>query len=296
MQLLPFKTKATKSHSAWVDVQHVHVRNLFLFCFGLSVAKQLFMQNILCQTMNQSIDAFYVNTQCFMNGTFTPGDVTLYHDYYQWVSIYLLVVAFSFTLPFACWSRWNQSYLNEISTAIKDIDTATRVFHIILESEGNALFWKTWMLELFYAVFLLVQVGLTDVFFHHAWSRSNGSWRAISTLFPETGTCHIDYYSGGDITLGRFRCLLPLNSVYAKIFRVLYGFIWMLWIGHIVVFAYRGMLTVRKGKRAVNVWWALTIAKDSAETWITKRYFDDRLKNENWKRGGPAAAFELSVV
>ncbi|GFR05878.1 innexin [Trichonephila clavata] len=199
-----------------VDFNQIHVRNLFLFCFALSISRQYFGENIHCQLDGHKVSQSFLDTKCFINGTLTnfsgvenPILPVLYHDYYQWVSIVLLLQALSFHLPFRLYSKTLHSYVQELTIQKVEPSEYDRVFQVITASQGHGMFWKLWTLECVYAAHLLCQIVLLNVFFHRVWSLSSWSWSAIPMLFPDMGTCLYDYFSGGGQTTGRFRCLLP---------------------------------------------------------------------------------------
>lgn len=265
-----------KSHSFLVDLYQTHVRNLLLFGFGLSMARQIFGENIICHLMKQSVTQSYADTKCFINGTMTLGDhPTVYHDYYQWIAIVLLLLALGVYWPFSIWFQFNGSYIKEISTNITDEKSCERVMEVLKSSRGCGMFWKTWTLEIVYALHLLMMGYALDRFFNHMWSKSGWSWTAIDILFPESGRCFVDYYSGGDVTIGRFTCLLPLNSVYRRVFWVLYLVALLLMCLHVVVFVHRLFLSIRLGREYVDLFWTWKIAETSAETFHAKQMLQE---------------------
>ncbi|GFT26052.1 uncharacterized protein NPIL_17131 [Nephila pilipes] len=93
------------------------------------------------------------------------------------------------------------------------------------------------------------------------------------------GTCMYDYFTSGGQTTGKFRCLLPLNSVYRKVFCVVYGLFVVLMVLHKVFFLYRLILTIRMGPKWVNMWWSMQIAKNEAKTW-----YDKQTLTKKWRR------------
>lgn len=274
LHMMKFGSK--RSHSAWVDFQQVHVRNLLLFCFGLSISRQLFMENINCQVTGNELQKSFADTACFINGTMTPGDPTVFHDYYQWVSIYLLGLAFCMHFPLSVWFAAFGGYLDEIRTRCEEAKEP--VCPMIRDSQGCRLFWKTWALEWIYCLHLLVQGWVANVFFNRQWSQWGWSWTAIPVLFPDEGVCHLEYFTAGGSTAGKIRCLLPLGTVYRKIFFALYVTAVLLLTMGVLVLCYRTALLARRGK-LINVWWAMTIAERETKTWA-----DKRLINNYWKK------------
>lgn len=279
MQLVKWKQAHIPkwSHSALVDFQQIHVRNIFLFCFGLSMSRQFFGANIICQLDGNSLSQDFADTKCFINSTFTNFSKTndaivpvLYHDYYQWISIVLLMLAINIHFPFRIWSKHVSQFIKEITANLKTTEDCTRVIQVIQDSRGDYLFWKTFGLECAYFIHLVIQIVLLDWFFNHMWSLSGWSYTVINMLFPETALCFYEYYTGGGNSSGRFRCLLPLNSVYRKIFWVLYSLYLGLLVLHASFFVYRLFLAIYFGKKWINMWWSIKIAKGQAQSWSAK--------------------------
>lgn len=274
VELLNFNCRNFESYSSLVDVQQIYIRNLFIFCFSLSIARQLFGENIVCHTMGQSLSPTFVNTHCFINGTMTrrdsDNDQHMYHSYYQWVSIYLLLLAFSFYFPFSVWCHFNKHYLNELTKKMDSTKKCLNLFQVIQSSKGNFLFQKTWGLECIYLVHLILHIWFTDIFFNNAWTKIGWWWTTISNIFPENGVCYITYFSGGGETSADFKCLLPLNSVYRKIFSMLYVIIILLCISNIITFMYRIRQIKRIGWKRMDVWWATMVAANEVEEWVLK--------------------------
>lgn len=260
-----FKSKLDKSPSIFVNIQQIHVRNLLLFCFGLAMSRQIFGDNIVCHIMRQAVSQSYVDNTCFINGTLSKNG-NLNYNYYQWVSLYFVWLAFCFYLPFSIWSKWCGFYIQQLTTNVDDTIQQCQIKSLIQRSNGNSIFWKTFALEMAYVIHLGIQLEITDVFFNRAWSQGKWSWNAIPNIFPDEGRCFIEFVSGGDVTMGKFICLLPLCSVYRKIFYLLYIVVVGLLIYSFLVFAYR-LALFGKYKDHINRYYAYGIAKNAAKTW-----------------------------
>lgn len=271
LQLIKFNPKNDQSHSILIDFQQIYMRNVVLFCTGLSMARQLFGENIICQSTVKSLTQNFIDTKCYINGTTTKGtDATIYHDYYQWISVYLLLLAFGFYFPYSIWSKLFGNYLRHLENLA---DRPNEAIQVITDSNGNLLFLKTWVLEFFYIIYLIFILYVTDLFFNNLWSLSGWSWNAVYKICPDNGSCVIHYFQSSGDTHASFNCLLPLCSVYRKILLTLYGLVLILILFNVCMIIYRIRLVVHK-KRFINVWWAFLIVQQSTTSWNMKKKFD----------------------
>lgn len=293
MSLLHFKDSIItrrQSHSWLVDIYQIYIRNVLLFCFGLSIARQVFGETISCH-VDRSIPVQYVELRCFINGTITSHMIDdkqkiLYHDYYQWVSVLLLLLAFNFYFPFRFWSRICGKYLDEICKKIDDIETCNSVLDTIQLSNGNYIFWKMWALECYYALHTALTLIYLDFFFNNAWSTFGYVFTTVYKTFPIHGTCQFSFYSDGGDGMNSVTCLLPLNIVYRKVFIVLLGITYLMIVLHMLFFMYRILLVIRFGRKFLDVWWSMTITKHAITTWRVKQHLESewkRMLNNNWK-------------
>lgn len=268
LQLVQLNGKQEKSFSVYLTVYHVYVRNILIFCTGLTMIPFLFGNVIECLNTNRHISQTYIDTKCYINGTFTKeqGHPTLYHDYYQWIPVYLALLAFGIHFPYSLWSQYYGNYLRYFEKLAEKPD---EIIHLIQESKGNLIFFKTVALEIFYTIYLIWIVFVTDIFFNKHWSYFNWSWKAISKIFPDNGTCYIDYFQSSGISEEKLNCILPLCSVYRKIFTTLYVLVCVLLVINACMIINRSFLLMHR-KEWVNVWWAFTIAEQCVVSWSMK--------------------------
>lgn len=259
------------SCSMLVDFIQIHVRNTFLFGFALSLLKQIFGENIHCQLDKSSIDQVIVDMQCYINGTWSKyKEETIYHDYYQWISLILFLLAISFHLPCRIWFKWMGKFIQEMTANVKDQESCEKVVQVVKESRGNGLFFKTWILESVYSILLMIQIGLLDFVFHHMWSKSGWSPSIIQQLFPDMVHCNHDYFAGGFETTGKFTCILPLNTAYRKIWWITYFIFAALMALLVICHAYRIHLLCFYGREKIDMWWCIKISSSRVETWKAK--------------------------
>lgn len=276
LQLVQLNTPHEESYSIFLTIYHVYVRNILTFCTGLTMIRFLFGNSIECLNDNQHFPQSYMDTKCYINGTFTleQGHPTLYHDYYQWIPVYLVLLAFGFHFPYSLWSQHYGHYLRHLE---KLAEKPNDMIQMIQETQGNSIFFKTVALEMFYIVHLVSIVNISNAFFNHLWSRFYWSWRAIYKLFPDKGTCYFEYYHGSGISENKLTCILPLCSVYRKIFFTLYFLVWVLMVVNAWMIVYRILLVLYK-RKFVNTWWAFTIAEQCAVSWNMKKQIKCAMK------------------
>lgn len=274
LPLLQFvKFRPGPGPSFLVDLYAKYFRNVFLFGFALAVCRQLFGDTIVCQNSEtSSLSPMYVETRCFLNGTVTLDPVTrntvMTHDYYQWVPVLLLLASFHFHFPLQIWCRAFGSYADFIRGA-KDEASTRQVVNAVGKLQG--LFWKTWMLECFYLMHSFMGIWLLDTFFNNVWSQNSFTTAGtIKKLFPEHGVCLFRYVAGSAEKEAKILCLLPLNSVYRKLFVVVFETFKLLTAVHGLLFCHRLWLICRIGLTRIDGWWTTRIAIHSAETWTAR--------------------------
>lgn len=279
IHLIKLKGHFKSSYSNLVDFHQIHVRNLFLFVFALSLSRQFFGDNIVCNLYREGVSQHFVQSACFVNGTETPrtGQKNLSHHYYQWVQIVMLLAAFNFYMPFKIWTKLFGWYLEQLTTKIDSIESATRTLQLLRISNGNCMFWKTWALEIFYLIHLIAHIFLFDTFVDNIWS-SHG-WRLkniTNTIFPDEGVCWFRVFSTADWNYVKVMCFLPLNCLYRKVF----VFLWFLTVSllamHAFVFTYRVYLLKKWSPKQINAWWCFKIAQNTAAvTFEWKKEFEN---------------------
>ena len=261
-----------KSHSILVDFQQKYLRNLLLFGTGLSTVRLLFGVTIACQGIPpSSLNYNFLETKCYINGTVTDD---LHHDYYQFTSVFLFVSAFAVQIPFWIWGHFTGPEVRQLEALANEPELAIRAVR-----DSRNLYLKTVALEGFYTVYWIALVASTDVFFNGYWSRFNWSWRVVPKLFPDSGTCCFKYYHASGESTASFNCLLPLSSVYRKVFSVLYWILAFLLPYHLVVLIYRAALFTRYPRTELERKWIVEILKKSTVSWSVRKKLEMNMNN-----------------
>lgn len=261
LNLLQFKsTRHLRLASGLSKCHYTYARNFFLFAFALSMSREMFGETIVCYTAGDSISLDYLHTYCFVNGTFTTDDHQIvYHDYYQWVSLLLLVEAFVFYVPFHIWKGYVEPDVEGL--VVRKENDVARVVEAIIRGSGFRLYLKNFILETIYGLQLLLNAALVYVYFF----RANGVLN-LDRLFPFAGTCHLNFYSGGGggITTGKYSCLLPLNVLYRKLWVVVVMGFAVLFAAHCYYWTKRLIVAACRPSE-VNRWWAYRLAEKNTQ-------------------------------
>ena len=100
----------------------------------------------------------------------------VYNSYYQWVPLYLIILAFVFYLPRMCWLIMEGGLMEFFGkgTTVRFIedqeekrDVLVDFFRKNVHNKYNIYFWGFLSMELFNWLIVLIQFGITNVFLHH---------------------------------------------------------------------------------------------------------------------------------
>lgn len=252
-----------KSHSVLVDFQQIYLRNIILFGTGLSTVRLLFGDTIICQGIPPpSLNHNFLNMICYINGTVTD----LRHEYYQFTSVFLFLLAFAVQFPFWLWSRFTGREISQLESLADQPELAIQAI-----CAPKNLYMKTVALEIFYAFYWMGLVAVINCFFNGYWSRFYWSWQVIPKLFPDMGRCSLTYYQMSGESTARFNCLLPLSSVYRKVFLVLYWILAILLPYHLIVLTYRAVLWIYYSKTTLERKWIVGILKECTVSWSARK-------------------------
>lgn len=254
-------------------INHYYVKQFFILSFALSVSRQLFGESIVCNSLEAKVPVDLIHTTCLINGTYTVQSDTgeiYHHDYYQWVSLYLLFLAFVFYAPYQMFSHW-------LTRPVPVCDNETQYDEIIdymfRPKCHRHVFLKTLFVEIFYAIVILPAVAvLTHLFL----AKGGGiSWDGRS--FPLNGNCAVTYFSGGFETFAVFHCLLPVNVVYRLVFKIAICAFWILAVLHVLSITYKIMLYCFPALRRhgsdhhhlfdnnIDIWWTYSIIENNTQ-------------------------------
>lgn len=231
------------------------IKNFYLFVLTLSLSRQLFGNAILCHLQQQAISENFVETTCFMNGTYTDTVAwgRWYYTYYQWIPVVFLIESFMFYLPYCVWTTW----IHFVPTIHEK--NVEKILQAIQKHGGQNVFWKTIALEGICFCNFLLQAGFINFFLN------NGIWKGVpwEILFPWNVKCDVDFYSGSDITTGKFACILPLNAIYTLAFRIMYVGFWIVLTLHGVSFLYQIILVY--SRKDIHRWWLYRMMKSNTK-------------------------------
>lgn len=264
-----------KTHSIYIDgvVFRLHYRATVLILLSASIllsCRQYFGDPIYClQRDVKRIEA--VEKFCWVHATYIipqawnatvgshvphPGidrhvegkTTKLYHGYYQWVALVLLLQGIFFYLPRYVWKCWEKGMMRALVLNLQDplLPPAECQKSYKLLSHALHLHWghfssyfkKYIFCELLTLINVLGQMWLLDTFLGGVfttfgirviqWTEWDQDYRTdpLAKAFPRVTKCLFhDFGSSGDVQKVDAMCLLPLNILNEKIFVFLW--FWM---------------------------------------------------------------------
>ncbi|KAG8191997.1 hypothetical protein JTE90_001733 [Oedothorax gibbosus] len=177
-----------------------------------------------------------------------PGKPKVYHGYYQWVALALLLQAILFYLPRYLWKTWEKGTVKALALNLHDplLTDAEKEKSLTLLVRSLNLHWghfdayfrKYLFCEVLTLVNVLAQMWALDVFLDGVfttfgikvlqWSDWDQEYRndPLVRAFPRMTKCQFyDFGSSGDVQRVDALCILPLNVLNEKIFIFLW--FWM---------------------------------------------------------------------
>lgn len=264
-----------KHHTVYVDgvVFRLHYRATVLILLAASIllsCKQYFGEPIHClQRDVKRIEV--VENFCWIHATFVlphawnatvgsqvphpgidrydPSKERVYHAYYQWVALVLLLQGIFFYLPRYFWKCWEKGMMRALVLNLRDplLSAEDRKKSYKLLSHALHIHWghfrgyfrKYLFCELLTFINVLGQMWLLDTFLGGifttfglrviTWTEWDQEYRTdpLVKAFPRMTKCLFhDYGSSGDVQKVDALCILPLNILNEKIFVFLW--FWML--------------------------------------------------------------------
>lgn len=247
------------------NLYFVYTRNIFIFSFIISITNQFMGDKVIyCDfTHVNSIPENMLESFCYLNGTFTNVNGTIYyHHYYKWISLTLCLEAFIFYLPFSVWSTHCRPYLeNVIDDKNENITklNKSRCVYILNEIENSdfCIYYKHLIFEIIVFFNTILQFTLLHMLLNFQFFNFG-----FDVLFPYTTICvpteTVGF--GGDTQKISSVCNLPYNILYKKIFLIIYVWFWFLIVSNIFYFFLNTVtLMKQKQKWTCNQWFLYTI-------------------------------------
>lgn len=298
----PFETVPVSSFV--LRVHHVYVKQFFLFSFFVSVGRQFFGDAILCNAVEATVPYEIVRETCFINGTFTENSETgeiRHYPYHQWVSLYLLFLAFLFHAPyhlFSCFLLARSVVVPFVRSAADEPRCVLETVEAILDpSTHRRAFAKTVAAELFYLLAVVPSACvLTDRFLCGRLLEEG------ALVFPLDTKCDVTYFAGGSETRARFHCMLPANVFHRLVFETAKAGAVAVLALHALSLLHKACVfrfpSLRGGEEDVDVWWTFAIAEGNTQgenAWRLRRAFLERRRSStrcSWK---PSKAAETRL-
>lgn len=281
-----------KHHSVYIDgvIFRLHYRVTVLILLSASIllsCKQYFGEPIHCLQRDVKRTEVVENF-CWIHSTFilphawnltvgsaiphpgidrhVPGQDKVYHAYYQWVALVLLLQGIFFYLPRYCWKCWEKGLMKALSLNLRDPllppDESRKSYKLLSHAlhihwgHFTGYFRRYIFCELLTLINVLGQMWLLDTFLGGAftnfgikviqWSEWDQEYRTdpLVKAFPRMTKCIFhDYGSSGSVQKIDALCILPLNILNEKIFIFLWFWMVMLTCFTAFVLIYRVLLS-----------------------------------------------------
>jgi len=267
-----FQKKESANVSNIIFNMHKFTCAMLLCCSALTTGKQYFGSNIHCMTDHGAVNMAVFESWCFMSGTFSiphyrhnysqshthafPGVSTgdhgsggsekgvIYHNYYQWINLLLVLQACIAYIP---WAWWKSAEGNKISklTASVNKDPLTEV---PLEDQVHGLgnffvnhpkWFDSCALKLLVCqglclLFSICQMYFMDIVLSNQFLHIGNhimNWEqlniALDTIFPLVVMCEMSFFgNSGEVQNASGICNLPINIINEKIYLIIW--VWFL--------------------------------------------------------------------
>ncbi|UYV64911.1 Inx2 [Cordylochernes scorpioides] len=286
-------------------INHLPFRLYFVFsivfffsCSIVVTLRQQFGDPIDCMTRD-AINSKVLDNFCWTQGTFslanafnktmgievpypgidkyTPGEVRIYHHYYQWVCFYLFFLGCAFYATGYLWKNFEGGLVNALVgnlekhtlTDAQRQEGAKRIADYYRMHAGDHKIYaaKFIFCEILNFIVSILLVALTDKFLNYEFSDYGLKMLLVPykdhpfrhdpmiQIFPRLAKCTFHRYgASGDVQRHDSMCTLPLNIINEKIF--LAAWFWMMFmviISGICIIYRTGMLAIRGWRRALLI-------------------------------------------
>jgi len=267
-----FQKKENANVSNLIFGMHKFTCAMLLCCSALTTGKQYFGSNIHCMTDHSAVNMAVFESWCFMSGTYSiphyrhnysqshnhayPGVSTgdhgsggsekgvLYHNYYQWVNLLLVLQACVSYIPWAWWKSSEGGKISKLTASINK-DPLTEVplgdqvnglgnFLVNNQKWFDSCALKLLLCQGLCLLFSICQMYFMDIvlnnqFLHlgshiQNWDQLN---IALNTLFPLVVMCEMSFFgNSGEVQNASGMCNLPINIINEKIYLIIW--VWFL--------------------------------------------------------------------
>jgi innexin len=213
----------TSSSENWIIMLHYGVTPFFLLSFSFILSSKQYLSDPIVCLYDGKISSDYVNNYCWTNGTFTVDKNTFrYHNYYQYVSLFLLLQATMFYIPHLIWTQ---------------IDSGNSLENIHDISDKFSFLRKYIIIFTLYVAIVTIQFPLLSYFLEtnyltFGYILAKKGYRTVKSLFPIISKC--SYYAigfSGDKEYNNAQCILTLNTLNDKLF----VFLWFWFIVLLII-------------------------------------------------------------
>eukprot|EP00092_Neocalanus_flemingeri_P040662 GFUD01044273.1.p1 GENE.GFUD01044273.1~~GFUD01044273.1.p1 ORF type:complete len:385 (+),score=46.26 GFUD01044273.1:90-1244(+) len=288
-----FKPRADVSNT--IFRLHRLTAGLLIGCSILTTSRQFFGDPIHCMLGGGSIPLQVFQSYCFMSGTYTlplitsnitsahPGvntgsihaggaeDGTVYHNYYQWVCLLLVVQACVCYLPWGTWKWVEGGMVGKLLAKVSQdpltetplSDQVAGLGDFLLSHSGwfNSCALKLLLCQTSCLILTVGQMYAMDLALGNQFLSLGSNLLSVEILgqsltkvFPKVVKCSMVYFGpSGDPVNNSGMCTLPINIINEKIYLVMWVWYLVLILVTILCLLHQSLLLLLPSLRQIHI-------------------------------------------
>eukprot|EP00092_Neocalanus_flemingeri_P022211 GFUD01024090.1.p1 GENE.GFUD01024090.1~~GFUD01024090.1.p1 ORF type:complete len:359 (+),score=46.95 GFUD01024090.1:87-1163(+) len=288
-----FKPRADVSNT--IFRLHRLTAGLLIGCSILTTSRQFFGDPIHCMLGGGTIPQPVFQSYCFMSGTYTlplitssitsahPGvntgsinaggaeDGTVYHNYYQWVCLLLVVQACVCYLPWGTWKWVEGGMVGKLLAKVSQdpltetplSDQVAGLGDFLLSHSGwfNSCALKLLLCQTSCLILTVGQMYAMDLALGNQFLSLGSNLLSVEILgqsltkvFPKVVKCSMVYFGpSGDPVNNSGMCTLPINIINEKIYLVMWIWFLVLTLVTILCLLHQSLLLILPSLRQIHI-------------------------------------------
>eukprot|EP00092_Neocalanus_flemingeri_P031475 GFUD01034182.1.p1 GENE.GFUD01034182.1~~GFUD01034182.1.p1 ORF type:complete len:384 (-),score=61.83 GFUD01034182.1:368-1519(-) len=264
-------------------------------CSILTTSRQFFGEPIHCMLGGGSIPLQVFQSYCFMSGTYTlphitsnitsahPGvntgslraggaeDGTVYHNYYQWVCLLLVVQACVCYLPWGTWKMVEGGMVGKLLAKVSQdpltetplSDQVAGLGDFLLSHSGwfNSCALKLLLCQTSCLILTVGQMYAMDLALGNQFLSLGSNLlsvelldKSLTKVFPKVVKCSMVYFGpSGDPVNNSGMCTLPINIINEKIYLVMWIWFMVLTLVTILCLLHQSLLLLLPSLRQIHI-------------------------------------------